>query len=321
MNFSLIVCFFILLTVLPGSNIFASNLKFGLLAKNVDDENFIDTAWGCQHAAALNGDTCVLLGGRGSADPRSQVTALKEAVKSDTFAAFAISVVMSDVLGDVVRQSVNVPVISFDSPFLPADAPPNCAYVGPNNYEFGRDLAKIVKQLRPQGGTVFLMGDLHDPNLKQRVWGIRRELSENPNIPDDQRLTAEAGWSESRRSPWNTGDNIDRAMEELSYTLEVVKPDVFISVGQWPLVNPAYYRKVTAPFRESLIMKKQIVVVGVGKILPVHRQLVDEGLVHGLVSIDFNKIGQLGYQLMRDATEGKPLAPMTYISNTTLIGR
>lgn len=292
---------------------------FGLLSKSMDDENFIDTAEGCQDVASLNGDTCIHLGGRGPAGPRPQVLALKEAVQTNLFSAFAISVVMSDLLAQTVRESVKVPVMTFDSPFADKDDSVSLAYVGTDNLAFGRDLAKIVKRFRPQGGSVFLMGAIHDPNLARRIWGVRLELSGQEAFPENQRLSGEGGWYEFKRSPWNSGDKSERAVDQVCIMMDRMKPDVFISVGHWPIVDPNAYQKAIKPYYDDIITKKRIMVFGVGKVPPEFQAMVDEGLIHGLVSINFFEIGRKTYGIMRDLVDGKQVPKETYISNTLIV--
>lgn len=304
--------------IMMACSVYADGLEFGILAKSIDDANFVDTARGCQEAAGLSGDRCVLIGGHGPALARSQVRALKSAVKTGQYSAFAISVIFSDVLAGAVRDYVTVPVMTFDSPFAPPDDFLSMAYVGTDNVAFGHDLAGIVKAFRPQGGSVFFMGDLHDTNLAQRIWGLRTELSGRPSFPMDQRLNGEGQWFESPRSPWNSGDTHERAIDQVLIMMEQVRPDVFVSVGHWPVIDPEAYRKAMFPYYEDIVSRKILMVFGVGKITPELRDLVDEGLIHGLVSINFNEIGRKTYEIMRDMADGRPVPEKTYIPNTMI---
>lgn len=305
--------------MLVTSSAFAGGQKFGLVSKSVDDTNFIDTARACQEAAKGNGDECIHIGGKGAASPRVQAVELENAAKTGIFSAFAVSVIMSDIMADTVRKSVSVPVITFDSPFSRDDSSVSLSYVGPDNVAFGHDLAKIAMKLRPRGGTFCLMGDMHDPNLGQRIRGVRQMLSGNMEFPGDNHLKGEGGWTESGRSPWNSGDDVERTMGQLAITFGELKPDVFISVGQWPVVDPKAYRKTILPFKEALIKKDLIMVVGVGKILPEYSDLMNEGLIHGFVSIDFPEIGRLSYGLMRDASLGKHVPRVVTTSNKVVV--
>lgn len=300
----------------------AKDLKFGIVSKSIDDINFIDTVNGCQEEASRHGDVCVHIGPKGSASPRPQVEALQTAVKENKFAALAVSVVFSEGLAQVIKESVLVPVITFDSPFNEKNSHISKSYIGIDNIEFGRDLAKIVKKLKPCGGSVFLMGDMHDPNLSQRIYGVRQELSGKQEFPKDCQLKGEGGWKEFKRSPWRSGDNVERTMEELVYTFTFFKPDVFISVGHWPIVNPEKYRNTMQPFIDTLKKRKTIMVFGVGKVLPEYKSLLDDELVHGLVSINFKEIGKITYNTLKDVAAGKKVPEKIHIKNKiVMVGR
>ena len=60
-------------------------------------------------------------------------------------------------------------------------------------------------------------------------------------------------------------------------------------------------------------------IVAIGAIGPEQAALMDEKLVHGYVSINFNEIGKRCYTFMRAAVEGKPIPPVTYTDNTIQI--
>ena len=308
------LCILAILSTFAHNFASAKGRVFGLVGKSLDDGNFIEAWRGCDEEAKSSKDNCILLGGKGPADPRFQSAAIDEALKTNRFAAFAVSVTDSGTIAKTL-QSAKVPIITFDSPFISKDEHLSRAYVGVNNEEFGRDLARVAKRLRPQGGSICLMTDANDPNLALRVRGVRKELSLNNHFPDDLRLNGEGKWTESKRCPWNSGDKIERSMDEITVTLKNIKPDVFLSVGHWPVVNPKSYRLVTGPFREDLIKKKRIMIVGVGKITPEYAALMDEKLVHGYVSINFKEIGKKSFKLMKAAVEGKAIPPLVYTAN------
>jgi ribose transport system substrate-binding protein len=292
---------------------------YALVSKSLDDDNYKDTVTGCNALAELNGDLCFLIGAGGPADARRQVLAFKKAARTGKFSGFAVSVVKSDALSKVVRQEINVPVISFDSPFSSEDACVSRGYVGIDNISFGRDLAKVAKQLRPGGGTLFLMGDLHDANLALRIAGVRRELSGRDDFSAEKRLGGENGWYEFKRSPWISGDEPDRAIAQVSLMLKNIKPDVFISVGHWPILDPEAYRDAVAPFVRDIRAGRHIMIIGVGKITPVLQDLMNDRLVHGFISIDFFRIGREVYHTLHALTLNEAVAPRTVIPNIVKI--
>ncbi len=305
---------------LVSSVVMATGFTFGLLAKSIDDSNFVDTWRGCSDAARQTGDECVLLGGRGAAHPRVQVRALQEALSSGNFDALAISVVNSQLVARTL-VSARIPIITFDSPFDAENADMSQTYVGIDNVDFGRALAGVAKELRPTGGSICLMSAVHDPNLMLRVEGVRQALSGDPMFPPNQRLKGEGGWIEADRCPWNSADSIERTMSQLAMTFGVIKPDVFLSVGHWPVIDAAAYRSTVEPFRDELVERKRIVIAAVGKVSPDMQGLMNDQLVHGYVSIDFYETGRLTYRAMKQLVEGKTVPSTVIIPNTVQIVR
>lgn len=288
---------------------------FGLVSKSLDDHNFVDAWLGCQKAAIDNNDQCVHLGVKGSAHVRTQKIVIQEALESGRFQSLAISVTKSDYIADAL-QGVEIPIITFDSPFEINEQHLSLSYVGIDNIAFGKELAKLAKKFRPAGGTVCIMTARHDTNLAQRVLGVRRELS-GLELKDGLRLNGENAWYEEERCPWKTADNPARSLKQLDLTLNKLKPDVIISVGHWPIVDPVDYRNVVEPYRKELKTNKHVIAIATGNLLPEYKALIDEGLLQGVVSINFPEIGRVSYELMKAASSGKPIPPLKYIDNST----
>lgn len=306
--------------LLTSSAAHAEGLRFGILGKSTDDINFVDTWRGCDSEAQRFGDQCLHLGNAGPAHPRSQSRAIEAALAKQNLDGLAISVTSSRHIARVL-QNTKVPLFTFDSPFEPADARLSRAYIGINNVEFGRSQAKLARQLRPKGGTLCIITAAHDTNLAQRVAGVRQELSGNPKFPADQTLSGEGGWSEPARCVWNTADDASRANAELEYTLNQIRPDVIISVGHWPVLNPSAYRQTVAPYLSKLQSGQLSIIIGVGRVLPLQAELLQDKLVSAFVSIDFKKMGQQAYQVMKAAAEGKPYAAVNETPNQVRLAK
>jgi ribose transport system substrate-binding protein len=74
------------------------------------------------------------------------------------------------------RIADRIPLITQDN-----DAPGSkrLCYIGTNNYEAGRDVGKLVKEIMPQGGTLAIFVGKPDPlNAKQRRQGVLDELAD-----------------------------------------------------------------------------------------------------------------------------------------------
>lgn len=285
--------------------------RFALIGKSADDHNF-HAAWvGCQQAASRAGDMCDQLSPPGITQPRLQARALRHAFQSRQYRALALSVTNSDLISQALNAAT-IPMITFDSPLDPKYQDQTLSYVGIDNIEFGRELARIAKHFKPQGGVVCLMSVDHDQNLSERIVGVRDELSGNPQFPVGKRLAGEGGWRESVRSPWDAGDSVQRSLEELDYTLKNIRPDVFISVGHWPIVDPARYRQTLLPYLKEVLSKQVILIHAGGQVDASLQALIDDGLVHGFVSSDFYEIGEISYQMMKSASKGYEIPLYNY---------
>lgn len=307
----------LLFICLLSHSVIADGREFALIAKSTSDQNFIEVWRGCESAAQKNSDHCVLLGPEQETSARLQAKAIESAINSRRYSAMAISVTKSDVIAQAVSQAI-IPVMTFDSPFAEREQNLSLSYVGTDNQQFGRDLARQAKATYPNGGSVCLMTAEHDTNLALRVLGIRRELSGNPALIDAQPLRGEGGWYEPERCLWDSGDSNKRALAEIRISLTEIKPDVFLSVGSWPLIDPQAYQNILLPFQENLRKKKPLIIIGVGKVLPEYHQLRQEQLVHSLVSIDFFRIGELTYKNMLNSINKKPLKAVIYTPNTII---
>ncbi len=294
--------------------VLSANKTFGIVAKSTEDQNFVSAWLGCKHAAEADNNSCVLIGAKGPSHPRTQVNALENATKQNKFDALAISVTKSDHVARAVA-TLNVPVITFDSPFEYNFSSFSESYVGPDNLQVGKDLARLVKQWYPNGGSVCLMTAAHDSNLDLRLAGIRKELSQNDFYPGKTKLKGEKGWYECSRSPWNSADNITRSMDELKYIIGVEKPDVFIAIGHWPLIDEEMYRETMQPFIENLASGRTKILITLGDNLSEKRiqALMADRLMHGYIKIDFYEIGKASYKVMRDLVEQKNVPKNTFV--------
>ena len=290
---------------------------YALIAKSVDDENFVDTWLGCQEEALKYNDTCTLLGGDGPANPHTQYSAIVHARASKLYSAFAISVTKSEFIVDAL-SGIDTPVVTFDSPFSEGVSDASQGYIGPDNQAIGADLAKIAQTFLPQGGSLCIFTAIHDPNLRQRVAGVRKTLSKSIIHPYDQKLTGEHGWFEGDRCPLNTGDNSRQTMDQMDAFFSEIHADMLIYVGHWPIINADLYRKTTYPYRHDLKIRKTHVVVATGKVQSSYTDLLSDQLIHGLVSIDFKEIGRMTYLRMRQAHKGEPIPKVTYTQNYIL---
>jgi ribose transport system substrate-binding protein len=305
----------LMVTAFMTWNASATGLTFGIVAKSIDDLNFIDVLKGCNQSAKRQGDQCVLLGASGAAHPRLQEMAIRKALKSGRYSALAISVINSERVAAALHDA-NIPIITFDSPIDSQYKHLVRAYVGADNIQFGKDLAHLANKKAIESQLVCCMTGMQDQNLQLRVLGIRRELSGNNQLADGVRLDSREGWTEYSRCPWYATDDHEQPLAQLKYSLATLKTEVFISVAHWPLFDLAGYRKIVSPFRDEIKSKKRMIIIGIGTGSQVDAEsLMNEDLISGFVSIDFPLIGKVSYEAMKRIIEGKPVDPITYIPN------
>ncbi len=312
--------FFLLSLILFSSSIFANNQVFGIVAKSLDDANFIDTWKGCNDTALKNNDVCILIGEHGAAHPRLQAIAIHDALQNYQLAGLAISVTKSDYIAEQIKTT-KVPVITFDSDFDDAYKSYRRSFVGMNNTEIGTNLGKIAKGFYPNGGEVCILTTVFHTNLNERMYAVRRTLSNDDNYPVTKRLDGENGWHECSRSPLNASGNVYKSLETVVYTLEKIKPDILISVGHWPIVDSSMYKERVKPYENQLVSGKTKLIVATSPVVLSSNHLLEEKLIHGYVSISFYKIGEAVYNKMKKISQGFPVEPAVYIDSETVIAK
>jgi ribose transport system substrate-binding protein len=271
--------------------------------------NFIAAWKGCAEEAEKHGDTCLHIGEDGSSQARLQDRAIGNALKAG-IDGLAISVINSEWLSQNAMQIAadkNIPIITFDSDLAAKYAHLRSSYIGIDNLEVGRELGRIAKNLRPEGGRVwFMSGNRHTENLNKRLVGARQILSGNRHFPEGKKLKGEGGWTEHIRSPWYCDDDYVRAINQIKTSINDSSFNVFISVGHWPIIRDDLYREAMAPIKaEPLVPDKKIFIVTVGELLPEQEKLLHEKLVHAYVKLDFKEMGRLAYLYLKALAVGK----------------
>ncbi|MCB1890088.1 MAG: substrate-binding domain-containing protein [Rhodocyclaceae bacterium] len=292
--------------------------QFAIIGKSSSDANFIAVWRGCNEAAETRGDRCDLVDMPGAANFHRQAAAVGEALGSGRFSGVAISVMSSEAIAKAIRSAdAAIPVITFDSPFDDGHAALSRTYVGIDNFAFGREAGRLVRGWHPEGGILCLMTERHDPNLARRVRGVRFELAGVEGEAGDQPLRGEGGWVEHDRCPWYSSDSADRSLYQTRITLNSLGVDAFVSVGHWPILDAAGYAAAARPARARLAARQPAVVVGVGQVSDAQKQLLDMGLVHAYVGIDFPLMGQWVYRALRAAADGEALPRKTILPVAT----
>ena len=168
------------------------------------------------------------------------------------------------------------------------------AYVGTDNFEFGRALGEEIKKRRPNGGKLCIQtGHRNSPNLDLRMMGVRSVLANKIyNLPSE-RLNHVNGWTETSRCPLYCRELLGQAIEQFKFIL--ARPqhevDTFVSVfvGVQQLI-PEEYRQLISPFKEKIAQQEMVIVIADTNELQL--ALLKAGL-------SANNIGQMPYEIGR----------------------
>jgi gamma-aminobutyric acid type B receptor len=149
---------------------------------------------------------------------------------SSTIDGLAISVQNSALMTPILqraREELGIPVVTFDSDVIgtAGKSKARSYYIGTNNTFFGEQLARIVEQLQPNGGTYAILSGTA-PNLDERRQGLIRELHHQSNEEDK--------WIQLDISPLDPKENVSLAIE-LLHTFAQQNPAVIVSTNGLPM--------------------------------------------------------------------------------------
>lgn len=130
---------------------------FALVPKNMNNPFFDQARDGCKKAEAESNGAfkCEYIGPGEHGGGEEQVQIVQDlvargvdgiAVAPANAAAMAVAL--------QAAKDAGIPVLTWDSDVLPENQDLRLAYVGTHNYEIGANLAKLIQQIKPNGGTI-----------------------------------------------------------------------------------------------------------------------------------------------------------------------
>lgn len=293
-------------------------MQFALLAKRTDQHFFIQAGRGCAEAARAEGDTCLLLGAPGPAHFRRQNAALEQAL-DQKLDGIALSVTHSQWLARHALQRLGeTPLITFDSDLAPAERHLRRGYVGIDNLAFGQRLGLLAQRFRPRGGKLCILNSSQqDPNLRERLQGIRQQLRGARGDGGTERLAGENGWREVGRCPLYTADNQENALLQLATLLKTTELDAIVSVGSWPIYEAEAFRRQLGPLLVELGRKGKRPIIVMTADEPDEQQLalLEDGLVQAYVGAKCTEIGRQSYYMMKRLAQGQPVAGQVLVDS------
>src|ERR1700730_13369988 len=248
----------VLIALASGARAQGNKYSFALVPNNTTNPFFDQALAGCKKAEKeLNGAVkCLYIGPgeHGGGDEEAQIVADLVTKKVD---GIAVSPANAPAMANALQGAgpAKIPVLTWDSDLLPQDKGLRAAYVGTHNYDIGVNIAKLVMQIKPKGGTICIQsGGAAAANHNERMQGIRDTLSgaksaESPGV----RLTGQNGWKEADRCPLYTDDDFARANQQMEDILaKYPNLDAFTPTGGFPQFLPDAYAAVANKYKDKI---------------------------------------------------------------------
>jgi ribose transport system substrate-binding protein len=287
----------------------ANPYTFALVPKNTNNPFFDQALAGCKKAEKEQPTKikCLYIGPgeHGGGDEEAQIVADLITKGVD---GIGVSPANAPAMANALKEAAGkkIPVLTWDSDLLAQDKGERAAYVGTHNYEIGVNIAKLVQQIKPKGGTICIQsGGAAAANHNERMQGIRDTLagkasSEAPG----ERLTGQNGWKEADGCPLYTDDDFSRANQQMEDILaKYPNLDAFTPTGGFPQFLPDAYERIASKYKDKIASGALALVVA--DTLPVQIELMKKGLSAGQVG---QRPFEMGYKVMNfllDMKEGK----------------
>lgn len=276
---------------------------YAIVGKSATDLNFVRVYEAARAEALRHGDRVILVGGQCEAHFRIQDAEVSAVLKRKPD-GLAISVLHSRFLAEnsfVEVRRAGIPVVTFDSDFSHEYSRLRAGYVGTDNEALGQVLAREVRRLRPGGGCfAILTGGPDVTNTNDRIRGVMAGLFVG------QPLHA---WKQYPQSPLPCRDNYDQSLDQLENLLTDPDVDVVISVGWWAQMAKGYERRM-GKYKAAFDSREKIVVFA-GAIAR-QREMLDKGLGHVNVGLNFEEMGRLVYRALSRLASGGTIPPETW---------
>lgn len=283
---------------------------FALVPKNMNNPFFDQARDGCKKAEAESNGAfeCMYIGPGEHGGGDEQVAIVQDLVakKVDGIAVSPSNAAAMAVALQAAKEA-GIPVLTWDSDLLPENKDLRVAYIGTHNYEIGTNLAKVVKSVKPNGGTICIQsGGAAAANHNERMQGIRDELSGTKSAasPGD-RLTGQGGWTEAEGCPLYTDDDFPKSVQQFEdFMAKNPNVDAFVPTGGFPQFIPDANRAAVGKYKEQIASKKLALVVA--DTLPVQIDQMKEGLSLGQVGQRPFEMGFKSMNALNDMKSGKP---------------
>jgi ribose transport system substrate-binding protein len=293
----------------------AADYTFALVPKAMNNPFFDLARDGCKQAEAeSNGEIECLYIGPGEHTEAEQVQIVQDLI-SRGVDGIAVSPSNAPAIAMALRaaKDAGIPTMTWDADLLEEHADLRATFVGTKNYDIGVNLAGIIQEIKPEGGSICLQtGGAAADNHNQRLQGIRDTLSgENSDSPPGERLTGQNGWTEVDGCPLITDDDGARAVQQLADILgRYPDLDAFISTGAFTQWSDNAYRQVVEQYRDRLESRE--LALAVADTLPMQMAQLKDGLSHGQVGQRPFEMGYKSMFIMKELVEGQEVEDPIY---------
>ncbi|MBD1584304.1 substrate-binding domain-containing protein [Pseudoalteromonas sp. S16_S37] len=273
-----------------------AQLKIAVVGKTKNDSFYEQSFHGCEaFAKQHDGLNCIYDGADDYQDVRTQVLIVKELIDKG-IDGLMISTTDSEYLVEgalKAAQQKGIPVVTFDSDLLPQHRAYRLAYVGTNNFDFGKALGEVAKKYKKEAiqSVCIQSGHQTTPNLNERIRGVRYALSNGKS----DRLTAVSGWQEHIRCPLYTMGRRDDALSQLLNMIKLPKPPIFVAVAGFAQFSPSYIETLT-PFKAKIA--DQTITIISADTENIQLQALSQGLSTENIGQNPYAMGQLSAQLL-----------------------
>src|SRR6204780_5408727 len=288
----------------------ADPYTFALVPKATNNPFYDQALAGCKKAEAeLKGAIkCLYIGPNehGGGDEQAQIVGDLITKKVD---GIAVSPANASAIAAALQgaKAANIPIITFDSDLLEKDKGLRATYIGTHNYDIGVNLAKLVMQIKPKGGTICIQsGGAAAANHNERMQGIRDTLAgKKSDESPGERLTGQNGWTEVAGCPLYTNDDFPLAVQQMEDILaKYPNLDAFTPTGGFPQFVPDAYEKVASKYKDKIASGALALVVA--DTLPVQIDVMKKGLSAGQVGQRPFEMGYKAMYFLKDIKDGKP---------------
>ncbi|MFL6662935.1 MAG: substrate-binding domain-containing protein, partial [Rhizobacter sp.] len=165
-----------LLALVMAAPAVAQKKTLAVVVKGLDNPFFTVLGDGCALWNKENPSseyTCLYTGPASSADEAGEVQIVEDLINKGV-AGIAISPSNAPAMAKMLAaKSPKMPIMTIDADLAAADRAQRKTYLGTNNYDMGVLMAKHLKGLKPNGGTVCMqLGNVAADNINARAAGF-----------------------------------------------------------------------------------------------------------------------------------------------------